>query len=595
MKTLNQKILFFFPLIILLLYFAATWDLFNNNQLSTYDDPVIINPLYDVKSIADYFEHKKLGLIWDVQPIRDLSYILDIHINRVIPLWSFQKINFLIWYLTCIFFYFFICSFFKVFLSTQYSRYRHWILFFAILYTIHPVMQLGPFWLSSRKHLLSALFISISGWLLLKVCREKEITFKDSLLISFFYCISIFSHPITIFFPFFALICLYFCELTKKINRTNLFVLVGSLLIIMFSAAYLNYLFYHVSYPQMTASKSYKFFTENMTQVRLLTLGRFFYQIFDFTMASPFEHDRGSIRNIIGLLSLPIFIYIGIKKIPLKPLLTSLTWFVFPLILVILGDVKLFALDTYLIIASIGIIITLIAFCSRFDFHWSLYLIAFLFLRETQIYSHAFLDGLSLAKYAQEKEVTAFGQYSLATAYLNSNRFDEAFEESFALSKLTNNQLELEFLLPISLYNSKRISNKKKVELFEKWQNNGFLSSFYYSLLLPKGSYKFHMLQEKAMSKAHEVFKLPDSNQLLMKTVAYYIVNCPKEKSYDCWSKVNALEKDAPARYWDKKEFFHYRLLETSIDPRQSTKEISFYEKMAEVLKTPALQCQKIY
>ena len=45
------------------------------------DYDIIISPLYQITSIPEYFNHKLNHKIYDLQPIRDLSHLLDILIS----------------------------------------------------------------------------------------------------------------------------------------------------------------------------------------------------------------------------------------------------------------------------------------------------------------------------------------------------------------------------------------------------------------------------------------------------------------------------------------------------------------------------------
>lgn len=541
MKSVYKLTAIVIPVIYLFFVFAH----FYNGQPIEYDDGILINPLKNITSITDYMNARSNFLIWDVQPVRDFSYITDIKFNNFFSFWNLQRVNFSIW-IGCYFLVIFtidaLFDFFNI------NKKYDWIIFGSGIFLIHPVLQLGPFWISSRKHILAAFFILLSTYFFLKIKNLTRPTFFEIFIVSLFYLLSIFSQPITILLPAAFFILLILRHPFKSLTTINLLIFLLILSFIFFVCLYLNHQFYNVTYIRMNGGVIYNYVADNVAQVRLLTLGRFFYQVFDFTMASPVEHDRGSIRNIIGLLAMPIFFYLSIKGVGKKITIFSFSWFMLPILVVILGDVKLFALDTYLLSSFIAILFILVVFFSRFKFNYFLYILYIPLLLETYGYSKAFKNGLEIARYAQTKEITSFGQYALATSLLYHGHFDEAFKESYALSKINSNFDHLNHLLPASLYGSKELSVNTKIRIFKSWPKNYFYTNFYHSLLYQIGSRNFHHYQYQALQNIDTAITMPELRKHVFESLIFIVLNCESTKKEYCKSHYKEL----------KNKYFHF-------------------------------------
>lgn len=518
-----------------------------------YDDPILIEPMLKVNNLKDYLSLINQNIIWDVQPIRDLSYFIDIQLMKLIPFWNFHITNLIIWALISITLY----HFFKEFLSHFAKINKQWIYLITLYFFLNPVFQIGPFWLSSRKHILSTFFALLAGYITVKFKNTILKNYKYTCLIILFYFLSIFSHPITLMLPVFIILFIFNLKSPKEwISPQALFLFLG-LLVISIWGAYENYYFYNEKYPLMNNGSSYKLTSDNLLQVRLLTLGRFFYQIFDFSFSSPVEHDRGSIRNIIGLLTLPIFIYLSLKMNKFKSTFFSILWFILPITIVIFGDVKLFALDTYLLTASFGILSIILLFLFRIKFQFMYYLLLVPLFFDLRTYADAFLDNYELAKYATRKELSTFSQYSLTLSLISRGNYNEAFKEAYALSRLAPNFPDLNYLLPISLFGATQISRTNKIKIFEKWNNNNFFATYFHSLLYLNNSQKFRTLQDLAIQQAPAALKFKDVKDITMASLAAYEFYCEPNKKTFCKSQIDEIKKLSPINYWDDKKYFY--------------------------------------
>ncbi len=565
MNFIKKHNTIFVFLIFVALYLISVFSLLKNGHPINYDDPLLIPPIESLKSFQHYIDLVKNGTIWDIQPVRDLTYFIDYTLIKRTHFWSYYYSNFFIWILiyfgvykltiqACIFF------------NTLNENTKKWCLFFSTIFFVHTIFQLGPFWISSRKHILSCLFIFLASNYLFRFFNEvKNQNLKTVFLIAIFYMLSVFSHPITILFPGFILVV----YIIKKIEKKRLFFILlflVSLIFVLCSA--LNYYYYFVVFVKQTGvNASVKLIVEDPFQVRFLTFGRFFYQIFDPTMASPFEHDRGSVLNLVGLLTFPIFIYLASKILDYKKVIIACAWFFFPLMLVIANDIKLFALDTYVITASWGIFILLCLGFSRFKFSFLYYFFILPLLYLNFNYANAFLNDLSLAYYAHNKEVSIFNQYALAKTLINYQKFDEGFVESYALSKITPSLSELNYFLPISILYAKKIPYKTKIKLFENLNLKSFYRYYYYSLMFPVGSFNFKKYQHLAILHIHTMFTDKESlifdyillSNMLIDSIKlqddFILKNIDKYRSLTAkWKNVDFLK----ALFFNQKNFPNY-------------------------------------
>lgn len=547
MKNLQKYIIFIIPII----YIFFIYDHFISGRPIEYDDGILLDPLLKVHSLKDYFEARKSLQIWDVQPVRDLSYLVDFQLQKFVPAWNVQRSNFFIW--ICI--YLILIKLLNLILSHfNFPPKQNWIIFFSGIFLIHPVLQLGPFWISSRKHILACLFILLATYFFFKIKQLNRPTARESFLVCLFYLLSVLSQPITILIPGIYLLVLVIKFPLKTLFNRNLYLFIFFFTLIFILSMWANYYFYNIVYVKMNSGTIYKYVADNVTQVRLLTFGRFFYQVFDYTMASPIEHDRGSVRNIIGLLSIPIFYYLSIKVLGRNVSIFSLLWFLLPLMVVTLGDVKLFALDTYLITSFVAILILLACFFVRYKFNYFLYLLYIPLLIESHNYSKAFVNGLGIARYANKKEITSFGQYAIATSLLYHGHFDEAFREGYALSKINSNFDHLNHLLPASLYGSVNLSNKTKIRIFKSWPQNYFYTNFFHSLLYPINSKNFHFYQYKALDFIDTAFTIPELRKHIFESLIYIKLHCEEVRKTFCEQKFETAKK----RYFTDYEKTNY-------------------------------------
>ena len=184
MATSKTFILFFF--FALIYYYPAI----QTQSINFRDEAQLLEPLAQLNSVHKYWEKWKEGKILDVQPLRDLSYFLDISIAKMTgSQLIFYLSNFL--FLAIIIFYFYLIALI-IFEKSSTALITSFLLFF------HPIWLNVVPWIASRKHLMSVAFFLI---FLYKIINSLKTNRKIAHKNFFYLLLSWISHPITIFAP----------------------------------------------------------------------------------------------------------------------------------------------------------------------------------------------------------------------------------------------------------------------------------------------------------------------------------------------------------------------------------------------------------
>lgn len=331
----------FFILIVVFFILLIYGQNIYHSTLLNYDDPILVNVLSDVHSLNDYLKLIDQKLILDLQPLRDLSYLIDWNLFRITGHRTFHLTNVLIWIFISI-------SFFLILKTLKLNNWK-----FLTLYAItHPVAIQSVAWISGRKHLLSTFFILLCCLMLLKLKNNPQnklfnIYFLNSVA---FYILSLLSQPMPILVPLLVLVFI-FIEDFKRISffHTQAFKMLGIFLLIAILGSYLNWKYY-LSDSYIYSFISPKTWVEgNNVPTKLLLLGRFFIQLFFPLIPGLVSYTPANIMNLIGLLILPLFIWIGKKLFSFR-----FVFLHFLLILATLAPITLvmtntFGMDTYLL------------------------------------------------------------------------------------------------------------------------------------------------------------------------------------------------------------------------------------------------------
>lgn len=460
MKTISRpKIITVFCSIMLTILLAWLYfSLLILDPILRYDDGLLLGGAAKVHSFEFYSKAILSGDVLDLQPIRDLSYILDFKLKSMTSISFHHLSNLLIWFVICL-----VLKKILDLISDQKNDGHILAWSIVFLYALSPVSASSVAWIAARKHLLSTLFILLATWLFL-IKRNSHFNLKSNLLISFVYLLSVLSHPINVLWPFFVYLYTYFDK--KFHERKILLILLGILSLIILGA---NFYYYEYLYPVFTGGDG-KYDVNTGGGLTLLAMGRYFYlTLFPFD-ALPVSHFQGSWKNLLGIPLLILFIYFCYKKN--RPVLVCfILYFFLPLVPVTIKITRIFCSDTYLLNASIGIYASIFLLLEKSSFFKKMYVPIFVYAAALAIYNVEYLkifhDEKKIWFYAYEKEPTPMSIANLAGAMIAQDKFYNAGK---LIDQLEILEPENRFFIKLkadAIYKNPEIKDMDKVQLLE--------------------------------------------------------------------------------------------------------------------------------
>ncbi len=316
-----------FVYLLLALFLSYSPILFSEHPVNP-DAQFIIPNLLSNSGISSYVENLFSFRTIDVQPTRDLSFVLDISIYQLTGLNSFIWINVLLWWVCGIFL-------FRV-LRIIFGEYSEETLFaLTLCFLLYPLFSQTVAWGMARKHLLAFLFIMMATdqWL-----REKR---TSSLL----YTLSVFSQPITLLWPVWA-----------YIHRPKSWKIIVPSVLVMLFALYVNFRYYNESpvFRSIYGTKTNELFD---FPEKILALGHYFFQLwFPYLLSNTY--GLGHWGSLVGLPLAVIFVFFLLKKKADRLFVFSWALFlILPLLIVISQSSSLY--DTYLLVPGAAFLILL--------------------------------------------------------------------------------------------------------------------------------------------------------------------------------------------------------------------------------------------
>ncbi len=399
-RSINNKSIYYSIILTILVIYSP----FFFRDLFMIDDSIIIDPLKKISTLDDYVLALKKGLIIDFQPIRDASHIFDIYIDKLFHFNYMGLIsNIVILILTSLYL-------FKI--LNQQNKNTVSNHFYLLFFLVHPAIFFIYIEPTSRKHILSFLFILITYYYYL---TDFKTLGKKSKMILFF-ILSCLSQPINFLFPCFLLTNSFFAQ--KKDLKYNLIQL-KELFIITFIIGLLNLIYYRVIYTQIIG-------VPRVMSVfglfdHLMIIGMFFRQLLMPFTYSPF-YATTSIQNLMGLLAFPIFLLFFFKKNKKYTLyflvLFSITFF----ILYGQGSYVNY-LNTYLLTPFLGIILL---YSQVFVIKkYRLFLLLFIPLSLTLFYASKRANKLEFHEHIEILESSCRNRQMLITLYLKKGNSDK--------------------------------------------------------------------------------------------------------------------------------------------------------------------------
>jgi ABC-type multidrug transport system fused ATPase/permease subunit len=419
------------------------------------DQNEIITPLEGINSFNDYFDSVKQYKIVDVQPVRDLSHILDIYIEKKTGYQSIGVLTNLVLLLL-------IALVLLRILSLHYSN--ELARFLTLLFVSHPIVFNVTIEITSRKHILSFYFFLLLFSERLTGNFSSYSKFKQGV----FHLLSLLSQPITILIP------IWFTISDLKSNKLIIVIKKYYLLyIISFVLGLLNIYYYDVVFFEQFG------FAKNSFQMdlgaKILIMGRMFFQILLPVVIST-QYDPASILAFAGIALLVVTLYFLYKKTSLEIVIKYiLLAFIIFFTLYHKGS-NIFFLNTYLLIPIFCLIMIIghLFNIQKKDIKSFNYIIVLLFIAISHYYGSIrsskthFYDKVSdyeqdcsmiqaaVISSIHESEVEVFKRKSqiwLSKKCLIINKNSAAWPG---------------FIMTIMIYFDESIPTIEKIELFEK-------------------------------------------------------------------------------------------------------------------------------
>jgi signal transduction histidine kinase len=338
---------FFFFTMLSILCLILYWKPVSQAPILNFDDRSLLLPMEKVHSLSDYIKLWADNAVLDLQPIRDLSYILEYRISDIIEFKIHpQFVNIILWLIA-------IYLIYKIAILQGLSVVESKLAVTFI--ALHPVAVNSIAWSASRKHILSLLFISAATLLWLRfLSGNKKISFGAI----FLYLLSCLSQPINVGWFLWAGFIAKFSVATpgdseerfkRAIPNLAMFGLIG----LMTVAANL---WYYAS-ERYLDSLGTKFINEGFDVIgnRLLTFGRFFFQLLIPIRPSITSYDPTSLIAGVGILLLPLYCFLIWKLNKNKtPIYTWGLFTILPLLVVNGPSNHHFGWDTYLLTPLFG-------------------------------------------------------------------------------------------------------------------------------------------------------------------------------------------------------------------------------------------------
>lgn len=466
----------FFLIIFFSLLMVATFgSLIQTDTILSYDDKMLLGPLKDIESVYDYINAIQQGKILDLQPIRDLSYLLDYKLFALLDgHYSFHLTNVII-LLGIIF------ILRKIFVFLEITDI--YIFLFLLIFAFSPVTSSSTAWISARKHLLSTFFIL---WATLVHFKSESASLRSRFFVIILYSLSVLSHPINVLWPLWVI--LWDNRVQIKVRTSHIFL--TSFCFIFLS---LNFWYYKFIYGSLVSSFSkFSDVTSYNFGTPLLALGRYFFQTIAPFFALPSSHYPGSIENLIGLFSFVIFSLLIVKIHRNKFYLLYVLYFIVPLIIVTFNMTNIFCSDTYLLNSSIGIYLTLALYLQKQKHQkiiltvLSLYTIA-IFTANLK-YVEIFKNEDALWSYSYEKEATPQSAGIKSSTLIKQGLFHESYKVIERIQNEWPNHPFLTQIISENIFYNPSIVNAIKIKALEEQSLKTPSLYFYLTILYARES-----------------------------------------------------------------------------------------------------------
>jgi hypothetical protein len=414
---------------LILVAFLTYFPLLFSFNLVNPDAQYIFPLLDNLNGIGDYFQALFTFQTLDFQPIRDLTFFIDLKFFQLFQFNTSIWQNLFWWVCACVVI--------NRILKIIFPLLNNWFVFVITLaFMVYPLFSQTIGWGVARKHLL-AFFFTV---LLTEIWLRKRSMFsgKEAILISTLFACSVLSQPISVLWPCWALAHLLLLQRQLFKSSLKIFVPLG---LIMISVVLINYFYYETS-PVFLSN--FKTITKNKFSFAdcILAIGHYVFQVFVPYLLS-YRYTLGHWATMAGLGILGCFaFFIRGMKVKWK---WAVSWIIFSFmpILMVLTNPKA-QYDTYLLIPSLGILILFLSavekqpkFLGKFGFSLSLIFVLFWSVF-TNIEVRAWTSELQMVKRSFERRPSCLS----AADYLRLNYENDKLGSEDAKNYLFNYECE---------------------------------------------------------------------------------------------------------------------------------------------------------
>lgn len=274
-----------FYLIIPFILIIFHYDLLIKDTILLRDDVLLVSAVDGITSLKDYVSKILEGALYDIQPVRDLTFYINLKFYHAFGYGGFHLFN--------IFLMLIILYVFKK--NAMSLGLNNFVIFMGLTFVaVHPVFNTSGAWVSNRKHLLSILFIS----LYVSDCLKENPSGPRSLM---WVLLSFLSQPITLFIPVGWILYKRLVELKKIFFGDKLIIFLSFVVLIS------NYYFYNsnIRFAGRNAVDAYN----SDIGTYILKLARVPVQLF-MPLSFAVEYNPGNILNFVGIVLSVILLYL---------------------------------------------------------------------------------------------------------------------------------------------------------------------------------------------------------------------------------------------------------------------------------------------
>jgi hypothetical protein len=487
---------------IALSWITIFWDSLILDPLLYRDDLPIINEIKATTGIYSYISKFLQGDFLDIQPLRDLSFFLNVFLERMIGYGGYHLFNIILSAFILITVWKILKTFCKDTLVLS---------IVILLMALHPSLNVVTAWTTNRKHLLSIFFI-------LLYYKNWKVHQSHNLRNIVFYTLSVLSQPVTVFFP---LILIVPGAIQRKLKSADFI----ALFILCFILGVNFYFYNYHPYFFVRNSIAIPFFDFEW----ILHLGRLFSQIF-IPLVFAAEYNPANYLSLLGLLILVMLCFLFYKKTLNK----SFDFVLFFLVVSSLYPIINLSIyrDAYGLISLLTLLpfflLQLSKISRRLFYALASFLIPFFFY-QSYSYVDMWESDQKLFTISAAKEGGAFNFINFA--YMNRRMNpDLAYDLSVKIREQYPNGVSYHLFLLIaeSFYYTKLKSKDEKLAVYLSTEGTGMYHLFFkYKFLAENG----HLLdaEKTALRLKKELKDNPQSQLNFQSTIcSSYIFECKR-------------------------------------------------------------------